>query len=68
MTTKTKMSVKQRLYHLSMAKDLLEENSTQFAPIIELALKLPPQKREIYFLKYHLFLEQIGRASCRERV
>lgn len=59
MTTKTKMSGKQRLYHLNMTKDLLEENSTQFAPILELALKLPPQKREIYFLKYHLFLEHL---------
>lgn len=59
MTTKNKISDKQRQYHLDMTKDLLTENLSQFAPIVECALKLSPKQRELYFLKYHLFLEHL---------
>ena len=55
----TKINDRQRQYHMNMAKDLLLENLSQFAPIMEFALKLPPKQREIYFLKYHLFLEHL---------
>ena len=58
-TNKSKISDKQRLYHLNMAKDLISENVNQFAPIIDFVLMQPPQNREIYFLKYHLFLEHL---------